>query len=224
MLWSKPDRDIIYENTFHSQMDSEDVEKDRIKLENVKPPGMKMPVKEEPKPEQPHAPFTINITVNDDAVNIDSSNPDIKKSVARPKPSPVPVEEPKAIKPAKKADGIDFDFEPTVPKAVSSSKPTTTVPKQVVKPAIGGPVVREEIPSAPTTEVVNPPVQVVNATSPVVESVNVPAPVVETVNTTEPSVEVVNTPAPKVVSSPIVKQVVSSPEAEQVVSSPKVVK
>ena len=51
MLWSKPDRDTIYDNTFHSQMDSEDVEKDRIKLENVKPPGMKMPVKEDPKPE-----------------------------------------------------------------------------------------------------------------------------------------------------------------------------
>jgi hypothetical protein len=53
----------------------DDVEKEKIKLENVTPPGMKMPVKETEKPKKD--PFTINITVSDDAVKVDSSHPDI---------------------------------------------------------------------------------------------------------------------------------------------------
>jgi hypothetical protein len=55
----------------------DDVSKEKIKLENVNPPGMKMPVRESDPPLTKRDPFTINITVNDDAVKIDSSHPDI---------------------------------------------------------------------------------------------------------------------------------------------------
>jgi hypothetical protein len=51
---------------------------------------MKMPVKETEKPKKD--PFTINITVSDDAVKVDSSHPDIgSKHLPLQKAAPTPV-------------------------------------------------------------------------------------------------------------------------------------
>lgn len=68
----------------HALANGEDVDKSKIKLEHVKAPGAASPAKPQPQPQPKPAqssvkksPFTINITVNEDSVKIDSSHPDI---------------------------------------------------------------------------------------------------------------------------------------------------
>ena len=77
---------------------------------------------------------------------MDSSHPDIgSKSVPYVRENKtVPVDEPASVKPMKKADGIDFDFEPKTPKNESTVKPVSPIAPKVVPVESTQPVVRQQ--------------------------------------------------------------------------------